>query len=534
MNRTLAVPILLVVCLSSTMAADEDRRLEFSVDPRIELLAAVQMLSGYNDRFGLLTRFDFEYKEAMRAHFQPFSNHPVVQLFDTMSTQGFSFDAPPTVMLHLSPPPELEVQAELPAELIARAGGAERLDTFLERLRDFSRESEFTNFFASRAPEIAEMERRTEALAEGADYIGTLENYYGMRQHGYHFVLAPLFHQGGYGPKVERADGSYDLYNITGPVGVVDGYPTFGSAENLRHVALHEFGHSFVNPTTERFRDEVARYEALYEPLREKMTAMAYPHWEVSVNEHIIRAVTTRMAYIREGVEEGVRLMELESSRGFIYVPALAAKLEAYEAQRDRYPDFASFYPELLTAFDSLSKLDIVAEFGLDRFRGTINAVTEIETAVVLVIPTGEKDAESQARIHDYVRRVQQALYPNVPILTDVEALERDLSENAVVAYGTLEGNLLLARYAGELPVRIEADRIVADSVYRGHDLRLITAWPNPANPARGVLIYTAQRAEDIPGINSVFHGPTDYVVARGTDRLWEGDYVKSDGTWTF
>jgi len=32
-NRTLAVPIVLTVCLSCTLAADEERRLEFSVDP---------------------------------------------------------------------------------------------------------------------------------------------------------------------------------------------------------------------------------------------------------------------------------------------------------------------------------------------------------------------------------------------------------------------------------------------------------------------------------------------------------------------
>jgi hypothetical protein len=532
--RTILTFLAAVSLPSLPNAAAQESQLTFEVDPRIELLAAVQVLSGYNERYGLLTRFDFDYKQAVEEHFRPFAGHPVVALFDSLSADGFSFDAPPSVMLHLSDPPALTPEATIPEALVERAGGAERLDAFLAELRDFAVESGFMGFYESQGPAIAEIVKRTARLAEGEDYIATLESYYGMRQHGYHIILAPLFHQGGYGPKVERGDGSFDLYNITGPDGVEDGYPRFGSAENLRHTALHEFGHSFVNPTTERYRDEVSRYASLYEPIREKMTAMAYPEWEVCVNEHIIRAVTTRMVYNRQGREAGDRVMALEESRGFIYVPALAAKLEVYEAERDRYPDFVSFYPQLLTAFDSLMDLDIVAEFGLDRFRGTINAVTEIETAVVMVVPTGEADTAAQAKIQEYVRHVREALHMNVPILTDVEALERDLSENAVVAYGTLKGNRLLAKYAAQLPVRIEADRIVADSVYRGHDLRLITAWPNPANPARGVLIYTAQRAEDIPGINSVFHGPTDYVIARGTERLREGDYVKSGAAWTF
>ncbi len=47
-------------------------------------------------------------------------------------------------------------------------------------------------------------------------------------------------------------------------------------------------------------------------------------------------------------------------------------------------------------------------------------------------------------------------------------------------------------------------------------------------------MIYTAQRAEDIPGINGVIHGPTDYVVARGREILKAGDYVNKSGKWTF
>jgi hypothetical protein len=354
-------------CLSCAPSTDAARRLEFSVDPRIELLAAIQMLSAYNDRFGLLTRFDFEYKTAMEAHFTAFAGHPVVQMFDAMSMQGFAFSIPPRVMLYLSEPPALEVNPEFPDDLIAQAGGADRLDAFVELMRDFARESDFMRFYDEQAPAIAEMVSRTEALTEGADYIEILEDYYGMQQHSYHFVLAPLYHQGGFGPRIERTDGSFDLYNITGPRGVVDGYPTFGSAEDLRHVALHEFGHSFVNPTTQRYREDVARYEALYEPIREAMTAIAYEDWESCVNEHIIRAVTTRMAYNRDGDEEGDRAMKLETDRGFMYVPALTAKLEVYEAQRDVYTDFVSFYPTLLEAFEELLEEEITVKPGSER-----------------------------------------------------------------------------------------------------------------------------------------------------------------------
>jgi hypothetical protein len=129
---------------------------------------------------------------------------------------------------------------------------------------------------------------------------------------------------------------------------------------------------------------------------------------------------------------------------------------------------------------------------------------------------------------------IKDRFYKDNPLITDIEALNRDLSKNAVVIYGTTEGNLLLAKYIMELPVSIEQNKILADKIYEGKNLRFITAWPNPHNTKRGFLIYTAQRAEDIPGINSVFHGPTDYVIAEQLKILHSGDYKKDKYNWIF
>jgi hypothetical protein len=101
------------------------------------------------------------------------------------------------------------------------------------------------------------------------------------------------------------------------------------------------------------------------------------------------------------------------------------------------------------------------------------------------------------------------------------------------VAYGTVKGNLWIAKLMDKLPLKIASDRIEGDTAYSGVHLRLITAWPNPQNPKRGVLIYTAQQADDIVGINSVFHGPTDYVIAKSTEILKAADYKKQNGRWS-
>ena len=174
------------------------------------------------------------------------------------------------------------------------------------------------------------------------------------------------------------------------------------------------------------------------------------------------------------------------------------------------------------------------ADFYLIPFHGTINAVSANKDDVILIVPTNEKDKVAQAKIHEYVGKIKNMFYQNNPLITDVEALKQDLSNHAVVMYGTTDGNLLLAKYIKGLPFSIEHDKVVADKVYLGENLRFITAWPNPHNAKRGFLIYTAQKAEDIPEINSVFHGPTDYVIAEQLKILHSGDYEKSNKYWQF
>jgi len=310
--------------------------------------------------------------------------------------------------------------------------------------------------------------------------------------------------------------------------------PHFGTVEGFRHLAWHEFSHSFVNPTTDKFREQVAQYESLYEPISAKMKRQAYGNWVICVNEHIVRAVTTRLAYREIGKEAGKEALRNEKRKSFVYVEALCKRLEQYENQREKYPTFVDFYPELINVFKEFSETEPSDDFYSIPFTGTINAVSADKKSVILIIPTHESDKAVQDKIHDYVKSIHDKFFKDSPILTDEESLKRDLSTNALIVYGTTTGNLWLAQHIAELPVRVESDKIVADTVYSGTQLRFISAWPNPQNPQKGVVIYTAQQAEDVVGINSVFHGPMDYVIAKGTEVLKAADYKKQDGRWAF
>ena len=192
-----------------------------------------------------------------------------------------------------------------------------------------------------------------------------------MSQNSYNIILAPLF-TGGFGPRIERSSGKYDIYNILGPMSMENGLPAFGSEESFRHIAWHEFSHSFVNPTTEIFSRDIDQYKALFEPISTRMKGQAYGDWQTCVNEHIVRAVTTRFAYREISPEAGEQALHGEKEHGFAYVEALCESLAGYEKQRDTYPTLVDYYPELIKVFRELSEKDRGQDFYRIPFKGNI------------------------------------------------------------------------------------------------------------------------------------------------------------------
>ena len=518
-------------CAFAFAPQDASSKLEVSVDPRIELLATVQVLSGSGER-GRINDYDFAYRRNIEEYFADHKDHPVVQTFSWMEQRGFSYDAPPTAMLHLSDPPGLKVTTPFTGYLALRGGGRQQLEDFISELRDFATETDFMTFYRANRGSLQHMVQRVSEKTRKTDYVTVLEDYYGTEQHGYHVVLAPLF-RGSYGPRLRRPDGTHNIYSIIEPTGLKDGVPLFSTGENLRYLVWHEFGHSFVNPLATEHITEIEKYSSLFKPLADRMKKQAYGTWKICVNEHIVRAVHVRLTRRKVGKAAAESMLQREKARGFAYVPALCERLEEYEANRDKYPTFKSFYPRLINVFKTLSEKDLGDDFYRPALPNINSALSNSEGGLI-VVPTNESSAEVQRRIHAYARAIRDRFFKNRQIITDNEALERDLSSNLVIAYGTHSGNRWLARHIDELPVRIEADQIVADKAYEGTNLRFITAWPNPDNPERPVVIYTAQRAKDIVKINAVFHGPTNYVVARGQQVLHAGNYVRQDGKLAF
>ncbi|MFZ5353033.1 MAG: DUF4932 domain-containing protein [Bacillota bacterium] len=310
--------------------------LNLTIDPGTELLSAVQNAAGYD----ILTPLKHDYRSAMTEYFDSFKEHEAVKKFAAMRERGFSFHVPPAVMAHLSAPPALEYSTAIPKEYLNRSGGKKSLNDFISKLRAFYTETDFESFYKSNDEFYNAVLNKVSDDIKDFQLEARLNEYYGMKANSYNLVLAPMLHTGGYGIRVKNANGQYDVYAFIGPMdiytqnaGAYNKLPSF-SKEEIASLVWHEFSHSFVNPTTEKYSAEIYKYSKLFAPIKDIMSKQQYPEWLTCVNEHIVRAVTTRMAYIYGGKADGDASLHYEKSCGFYYVEALCRSLEVYEKQR--------------------------------------------------------------------------------------------------------------------------------------------------------------------------------------------------------
>ena len=330
-------PIQVAEAISETVG-----RLEVRVDPRIELINIVENAKSFEEKH----LREPTMKQEISNYFMLYRDHPAVGMMQELRAMGFTYTRPRFFILGCTDPPELRQLYPLkqlyPYSHIHWIPDEETLAEFRQGLRDFYNDAKFGTFYHEHQ---ADYERLLDVVATDLrerDYITLIEDYFGMRKDEYVLVYSPIS-SGGFGIWIE-AEGKITVYAI-----MPHGYVPW---------LLHEFGHTFVNPITDEFRDEIDQYHNLFPSIRNDLPSY-YTDWYTAVNEHIIRAFTARMETILDGEEAGKWALERELSDGFKYIVPMYERLEEYEANRDKYPDFRSFYPRIVDLFAELSSDDI-------------------------------------------------------------------------------------------------------------------------------------------------------------------------------
>jgi len=328
-------------------------KLMVTTSPKVELMLIVAMLAAPTPSPGVYGTVDHPITQAARRWFAPYADHPSVatarRLFYVEDGGGFACDAMSSFILRRTEPPELVARYPHSKSALGRADGDARvLDDLIDQLRDFFHFSSFESFWQEHSQAYRAIGKQIASFVDagwaGEDVVATMESYFGEERTAYILMPTPMERPGG---------GTMDPMGDNGEC-IVANFDCTVDQEWILYLLYHEVGHGFVNPLAERYRAVVEQYETLYPQLQEAMRPWGYVNWTIALNEHVLRAQNCRLRRRLVGDTAAEAQLAKEESQGFQYIRALEAKLAEYEAQRERYPGLADFYPELLTALDPL------------------------------------------------------------------------------------------------------------------------------------------------------------------------------------
>ena len=166
-----------------------------------------------------------------------------------------------------------------------------------------------------------------------AALITALEGFYQQEYHAYDVVPSLMIWSGpGWGLKI-GAEGAEVPTFVLGPLAKNYDYTNQDLFLNL---AIHEFGHSYVNHIVlEEVAEQIEKTAHLYPPLQEAMMQQGYQNWETCVIEHFVRAGEVLVPEsMGDDTASTALLTDYTEQRQFTYLPFMVEKLRAYRMEQ--------------------------------------------------------------------------------------------------------------------------------------------------------------------------------------------------------
>ncbi len=354
LNITALVPPLFAASGSEETKPDT-RSLTVSVDPRVELIGIIFRLAGnpeYNQ--GRLV----SYIAAIEKQFGPYRKHPVVQLASALRKKyGVSYDAPMSLAVHLDDANSLEMRVPLEPRPIGLDGRWPPKDVrdFLDKARQFSKESKFEEFTKAQQPLYDRAVSRLRSLLEKEAHLEWFDDFFGARPGAeFHIALGIVNGPSNYGAKIKLADRE-EYHCILGvwKCGFMGlGQPKFD--KTILPTLIHEFCHSYANQVVDAHTSQLEKSgKKIYAKVGDRMKRMAYGNWQTMMRESLVRACVVRYMVTTKGPDAAEQQINREMSRGFLWTQELSDLLAQYEQQRNEYPTLDAFFPKIVDFFNN-------------------------------------------------------------------------------------------------------------------------------------------------------------------------------------
>ena len=105
-----------------------------------------------------------------------------------------------------------------------------------------------------------------------------MESFYNRRVTGFYFVPCPFMKTMGTHVEVQNRGGNWTFYYIAGG-GI------FRNRLSNISTAFHEFSHSFIEPISVQYSEQISNQSDLYKPLKSDLSKLGYQNWDRGFNE---------------------------------------------------------------------------------------------------------------------------------------------------------------------------------------------------------------------------------------------------------
>lgn len=452
------------------------------------------------------------YERVVDARLAKWKGHPAVVASKALNRdQSIGYNAPVGLAAYLEWPgltPKRPLDPLPP--LLDERWAAVDTAAYLPKLRSFAEDAELNDLFDEQAEYFGRVETALASFVAPYRIVPWFEEFFGRTDIEHVLVQGLLTGSANYGTAMQRENGEIEAYQIVVVWKADDeGIPHPDGA--LLGYVVHEMAHTYVNPVTAENEAVLeASAVALFARVRSKMEAAAYGEWQHMVNESLVRA-STRMYLEQVGASEALAAMKSQDdNEGFAWVDALVNVLRSARTKAGRDFRYVDTLPQVAAVLGRFAK-DDNAIATVNRFHGSINAVYERKPTVL--VPHAA-DGPTRA-LEKSVETLHARLGNPVVSTKSQETLTKGQSW---VVYGSPKTNIHVEDLLAAMGAVVEPDTLrLGTRKWSGDNLVLIAAHPRPGNDAHAVLLYTAHDDADLLDVNNVFHGPTDWVVAKRT-----------------
>lgn len=340
------IPIIAVLC--GGLFADEATPPTVKVDRRVELMSIVGRLAdwpGYTEPAG-----DDPYVQAVDRHFEPSRNHPLIQYARAFAPSQFiGYDKIPALAVVLDQPgPDMGVNTE---RLNDNVWTDEITKRFVPLLGQFYQEAKCGEFFESQSTLYAQDEEFVGKLVSRFD-TQWFRDFFGHKE-TQTFTVIPtrLIGNMQYGAFPQPQDGKRDYYVV---VNVAGAHYLEKNPEDLPRL----FGFGFVYEAMSPYSNELEKPSLRLLAMTTTQVGQGInENWRSLIGKNLVSAIAIRYMMAHHADEQSCReAMQRRVRVGYLLVPRLVKLLESYESQRDTYPAFERFMPEIVRLLQQVTE----------------------------------------------------------------------------------------------------------------------------------------------------------------------------------